>query len=326
MEKAGDVGAGTQGCHHEAQLGNRRVSQDPFDVPLRHGDQRGKECCEGADARHKLHAGGCHLPGCVKDRKHSHQQKDPGRNHGRRMDQGTDRGRAFHCIGQPDMQRELRAFSDGAEEDQDRDQGDRRCRNVQQRDSHNHRSQVFHVGWCQDLFEDQRVVEAPHVKQQHACKEDRVADSGGHKGFECSFFGRLFFEPEANQQIAAQPHDLPEDEEGEQRVGDNKSEHTGGKEADIGHEPAVAWVASLRVGVRIVFLAQVGGEGHVARCIDEDHEQQKCDHEDHQRVGWVDLKADQKISVAGRQGKQLPVQRVLPEVGGCKDSQCDRPA
>ena len=197
------------------------------------------------------------------------------------MDQGTDRGRAFHRIGQPDVQRELRAFPDGAEEDQDSDQGDRWCRNVQHRDIHNHRSQMFHVGRCKDLLEDQRVVEAPHVQQQHTCKEDRVADSSRHKGFERSFFGRLFFEPETNQQIAAQPHDLPEDEEGEQRVGDNESKHAGGKEADVGHEPAVAWVAPLRIGVRIALLAQVGGEGHVARCVDEDHEQQECDHEDH---------------------------------------------
>ena len=77
VEKAGDVGASAQGRHHIAQLGNRRVGQDPFDVPLRYGDQRGKERREGADASHKLHAGGCYLAGCVEDRKHPYQQKDP---------------------------------------------------------------------------------------------------------------------------------------------------------------------------------------------------------------------------------------------------------
>ena len=50
------------------------------------------------DARHQIHAG------C---------------NHGRGMDQGADRCRAFHGIREPHMERELGGFADGTAEDQD---------------------------------------------------------------------------------------------------------------------------------------------------------------------------------------------------------------
>jgi hypothetical protein len=51
------------------------------------------------------------------------------------------------------------------------------------------------------------------------------------KALKAAFLADSFSNQKPMQQIAAQPHDLPEDEEGEQRVGDNESEHTGGKEA-----------------------------------------------------------------------------------------------
>ena len=42
---------------------------------------------------------------------------DAGRDHRGRVDQGADRRRAFHRVGQPDVQRELRRLADAAEED-----------------------------------------------------------------------------------------------------------------------------------------------------------------------------------------------------------------
>ena len=42
---------------------------------------------------------------------------DAGRDHRRGVDEGADRRRAFHRVGQPHVQRELRRLADAAEED-----------------------------------------------------------------------------------------------------------------------------------------------------------------------------------------------------------------
>ena len=44
-------------------------------------------------------------------------QVNAGRDHGGRVDQGADGGRAFHGVGQPDLQRKLGRLADAAEED-----------------------------------------------------------------------------------------------------------------------------------------------------------------------------------------------------------------
>ena len=48
-------------------------------------------------------------------------QVDAGRHHRRRVDQGADRRRAFHRVGQPDVQRELRRLADRPAEEQQTD-------------------------------------------------------------------------------------------------------------------------------------------------------------------------------------------------------------
>ena len=48
------------------------------------------------------------------------------RHHGRGMDQGRDRRRAFHRVGQPGVQAELRRFAHGADEQQQAVSGQRR--------------------------------------------------------------------------------------------------------------------------------------------------------------------------------------------------------
>ena len=49
--------------------------------------------------------------------KHAADEVDAGRDHRRGVDEGGDGRRAFHRVGQPDVQRELRRLADAAEED-----------------------------------------------------------------------------------------------------------------------------------------------------------------------------------------------------------------
>ncbi len=50
----------------------------------------------------------------------AHQHVNAGGHHRRGVDQRGDRRRTFHGVRQPDVQRELRGFSDGAAKDQER--------------------------------------------------------------------------------------------------------------------------------------------------------------------------------------------------------------
>ena len=50
----------------------------------------------------------------------AHQHVNARGHHRRGVDQGGDRRRAFHRVRQPDVQRELRGFADGAAKNQER--------------------------------------------------------------------------------------------------------------------------------------------------------------------------------------------------------------
>ena len=58
MEHADRHAANAQAQHHVTKLRNRGVSQDAFDVRLRHGDGRGKNRRQCADPCHDLQRGG----------------------------------------------------------------------------------------------------------------------------------------------------------------------------------------------------------------------------------------------------------------------------
>ena len=60
------------------------------------------------------------------EREHADDRVHARRNHRRRMDHRADRGRTFHRVRQPDVQRELRRFADRPDEEQQTDQACRR--------------------------------------------------------------------------------------------------------------------------------------------------------------------------------------------------------
>ena len=102
-------------CHdHVAELRERRVGEDALDVILLRGHQRCEQCGDAADPRNDER----------RVRRESDQKRDTrqheyaGRDHGRSVDERGNGSRAFHRVGQPGVQRKLRAFSECAAEDE----------------------------------------------------------------------------------------------------------------------------------------------------------------------------------------------------------------
>ena len=95
---------------------------------------------------------------------------DAGRDHGGGVDEGGDRGGAFHGVGQPDVERNLRGFAGGAEDEQEGDGGE---------------EAAVPVGIGGDAGEDVGEVERAEVgdEQEHREQEAEVADAVDDEGF-----------------------------------------------------------------------------------------------------------------------------------------------
>ena len=70
-------------------------------------------------------------------------------------------------------------------------------------------------------------AEAAHVdpQQQDAHQQSDVADAGHHEGFLCGFPGAGALEPEADEQVGAQAHQLPRDVQQQEVVGQRQGQH-----------------------------------------------------------------------------------------------------
>ena len=107
-----------QGHEHVAELADGRIRQHPLQVGLRQGDRRREQRRQAADdARPELSTQGVsddqrHRPG---------DQVDARRDHRRGVDQGRDGRRAFHRVGQPDVERDLGTLGRRRPEEQQRD-------------------------------------------------------------------------------------------------------------------------------------------------------------------------------------------------------------
>ena len=113
-------GSGQTHAHdHVAELRECRVSEDAFDVVLLDGDERGQQRGKSTDPRNH----GQRIR--RKDEEHAAQHVNAGGHHRRGVDQRADGRRAFHRVGQPDVQRKLRGLAHRAAEDQQASEG--RC-------------------------------------------------------------------------------------------------------------------------------------------------------------------------------------------------------
>ena len=101
-----------QGQHHQAQVADRRVSQDALQVVhhQRQGAREGER--EQADHRDEEQDGGRHLEQGHKPGDQEHARG----NHRGGVDQRADGRRPLHSVGQPDVERELRRLAHRTQE------------------------------------------------------------------------------------------------------------------------------------------------------------------------------------------------------------------
>ena len=245
--------AGSEGQEHVAELADRGVGQHALEIELREGDQPGEQRGEPADdgddelsggrrgeqrraAGHHVHAGGDHRGG---------------------VNERADGRRAFHRIGQPDVQRELGAFAAGAQEqEQANGSGERACRVVAGENAvltqdatdkpslgrrvSDLRRDALGVGRAvgQRIVIVERAVSAPD--QENRQREGEVADAVDEERL-LAGRGRFgLFVPEADEQVAAHADRFPKDEEQQEVAHRDEHRHREDEEADVGEEPPVA--------------------------------------------------------------------------------------
>ena len=212
------------------------------------------------------------------------------------MDQGGDRGRAFHRVGQPGMQPDLRRFAHGADEQQDAQRVHRVEMHAEERDRRP--DLAWHGG--EDGVEHHRVE---HQEGAHdAQREAEIADPVDHERLDRGGVGRGPVEPESDQQIGAQPDALPAEEQLDEIVGRHQHQHAEGEEIEIAEEARD----------RLVVV-------HVADGVDVDHRRDDVDHHQHDGGQLVDAQRPVGLEAAGldpaeqRGGADMAVDRDVEE-------------
>ena len=193
------------------------------------------------------------------------------------MDEGRDRRRAFHGVGQPDVERDLGRLADGPEEQQQR---------------YGRRGRPAYGSWpagqspvawpSTSGAQDGRVVERAEVAehQEHGDQEPEVADPVGDERLLGRDGGDISLEPEADQAVGAEAHTFPAEEVEQEIVRQDEHEHGEEEQVEVEEEPVEA-----RVAVHVADRVQVDHGG------DAGDEQR---HGDRQRVdqqGRVDVQA-----------------------------------
>ncbi len=121
VEDAGGVGADADRHDHIADLAHRRVREHALDVELDAADGRREQRGDAADDRDDLRR----RRRVVVDGMRARDEIDARGHHGRGVDERAHRRRAFHRVGQPCLQGQLRRFRHRADEQPDADPGER---------------------------------------------------------------------------------------------------------------------------------------------------------------------------------------------------------
>ena len=266
VEDARGVGRGAQRHGHVAELGQRRVGHDALDVLLDHAQQPGEERRGGADHQHHAERG----LRVLEQRRHPRHHEDAGSHHGGGVDEGGDGRGTFHGIRQPDVQRHLRRFAHGS--DEQRDAGHREHRPLhpgEQRDALVREP----LGGPEDRLVIQRAGECQQRRdpQQEAEVADAVDEERLHVGEDRG----LALEPEADEQVRHHANGLPAEEQLQEVVRHHQREHGEGKERYVAEEALVAVVV-----------------GHVADGVDVHRQRHEAHHGDHQRGQVIDEETD----------------------------------
>ena len=226
------VGGSTQRHRHVAQLRQRGIGHHALDVVLDDPQKAHEQRRDRPDDQDEVERS----VGQLEQRRHARHHEDAGCHHGRRVNQCRDRCRAFHRVGQPHVQRELRGLAHGADEQTDADDRDQhpvgagKAHGRQFTGLGEHLAVVQRAGECRD--------------QPDAEDETEVADAVDQKGLHVGEDGRLALVPEADQQIGHQADRFPAEEQLQEVVAHDEHEHREREQRDVGEETVVAVVLS----------------------------------------------------------------------------------
>ena len=263
-----------QSDDHKADLGNGREGQHPFDIRLEAGDHRRKERSEGthvSDVRQHLR--------CSHDvqREHARYQEHTGYHHRCGMDQGRNRRRAFHRVGQPDVQGEHCRLTGTADKDQAQPPGCRR--NTQEAGSGCRRKR--RAARSGQVDEVERLgIEGQYQNTQ---QEAQVGKAGNDKGFLRSGNGRRTGVVKPDEQIRGYAHQFPEDVHLENVGSHHQPEHREGEQREEG------------VVTRKTPLAL-----HVTQAVDVHHQRHGGDHHQHHARDGIQQYAQVDVQVFGK--------------------------
>ena len=256
VEHPGGIGPDATGQEHVPELRDCRVREDLLDVVLRQADHRREDGRHAPDHRDDERR----LRGQAEEDVATRHHVDAGRDHRRGMDQGGDGRGPRHRVGQPDVERHLRALAHRSDEEAQADQAERR--GVPAR--------VGRRGG-EDLVEVERVEE--REEPEHPEQEAEVADAVDDEGLPAGVGGVLAVVVVTDQQVGAEAHALPADEEQEEVLRENEHQHREHEEVQVRE---VARVTRLRLVV-----AHVADRVHVDQEPDERHE---GDHHGRKRI------------------------------------------
>ncbi len=250
---------------HIAELRDSGVSQHALDVVLHQSNGRGEDGRERADRGHHAEREGR----VVKQNMRPGDHVNAGRDHGGRVNQRGDRRGAFHRVGQPDVERQLRALARRAQHQAKRDDG---------------KHAALPCGSCVELRADLAEGERAEVghQQKHSDEKAEVADAVDDEGLLARVGGGFLLEPEADQQVRGQAHALPANKHHQRIAGQHQHRHEKQKKVEVGEVPRVAFVVA-----------------HVADGVDVNQEADAGDDQQHDQRKLIEDEAEVDVQQAG---------------------------
>ena len=171
------------------------------------------------------------------------------------MNQGRNRRGTGHRVGQPNVKRNLRRLASRA--DEQKQPGPERHRLPKPQGC---AEGCTALGGIENLRNAQRAGGAK--EQEHSDEEAEITDAVGDEGLLAGTGVGAVLVPEANQEVAGQPHAFPTDEYHGQVVAQDQEQHRPTEQIQVREE---AWVVLL--------------VGHVAHRIDVDERADEGDHQ-----------------------------------------------
>ncbi len=182
----------------------------------------------------------------------------------------TGRG-AFHGVGQPDVQRDLRGLAGGAQDQEQRNRGEK--------------AGALPIRMHRDAVKDGSEVQRAEVRdeQEHCEQEADVADAVDDHRLLAGVRGRIAGVVEADQQIRGEAHALPAHEHQQEVLRQHQGEHEEEEEVHVGEEAPVPFLF-----------------GHVADRVDVDQEADAGDDAEHHQGELIELKREVGMKGSGR--------------------------